>query len=124
MINLKILGRAMGFMFLPTLGILTLLLVGFFDPVAMWNFVKSNDGLAVFVRVILFIAELVLVVILYKRYEKEEMIKNINNDKDHLRSRKISSSTVVYDLFEQGSYRDSHRIYRTSDDNVIVVERM
>jgi len=78
--NYKLLGKAMSFMFLPTLGILIILLVGFFDPIAMWIFIKSNDGWAVFTRVVLLIAEIALITSLYFHYLEDYKKQNITQE--------------------------------------------
>lgn len=66
-------------MFLPTLGVLLMLLVGFFDPLAMWNFIKSDTFWAVFIRVILFIAEITLIVLMYFHYLNLEIKEDVLN---------------------------------------------
>lgn len=121
--NLRILGKAMGFMFLPTLGVLLMLLVGFFDPIALWDFIKSSDGWAIFIRIVLFIAELVLVVVMYFYYleedTKKEVKASIGTDGT---KRKISYSCYARDMFEGSDSNDSFTISYTKDPNIIVIE--
>lgn len=124
MVDLKILGKAMGFMFLPTLGVLTMLLVGFFDPVAMWTFIKSDNGWAVFTRLIVFLIEVGLVTGLYHYYKYEERIKGYFKTKDSIQRERIDKDTTVRYMFNNQGYHDDHKIYRTEDDNIVLVERI
>lgn len=63
--NLKILFKAMSFMFLPTLGVMLLLLVGFWSATDLWKFIISDTGGAITIRILLFIAECGLVIGMY-----------------------------------------------------------
>ena len=122
--NLRALGRALGFMFLPTFAILVVLIVGFFNPVAMWTWIKSNDGWAIFTRVAMLLAEIVLVVILYFQYLREEIMEAANNKKfDQSRANAVSWNKDVYDLFNNRSSDDYYFCYKTKDPDIVIVER-
>lgn len=56
---------ALSRLFLPTLEILTLTLVWTLSPTETWNFIKSNTGSAVFVRMLILFSEVGLFVYLY-----------------------------------------------------------
>lgn len=120
--NLKVLGKAMGFMFLPTLGVLLMLVVGFFDPMAMWSWIKSNDGWAIFVRIVLFVAEVGLVVVMYFYYLEEETKKQALDGNGSKNGERRSSRTEICDLFKNGSSRDSFRVFETENANIRIVE--
>ena len=126
--NIKILLKAMSHMFLPTLAVLIMLLVGFLDPVAMWEFIKSNDNWAIFIRVVIFIIEIVCVVILYYRYAEEDSIseaQNTNSPEDDLKDGwGVSSYKQVEDLGRTWTNKDSYIIYNTKSPNVKIVKRV
>ena len=117
--NLKILLKAMGYMFLPTLCMLLMLLVGFFDPIKLWIWITSNSGGAIFVRLLMFILEVTLIVILYFYYLDKEELKEIagSSEKEEVNSGSIG------DIFESYSYNDKYYIYRTNNPNRIILER-
>lgn len=121
--NLKVLGKAMGFMFLPTLGVLLMLVVGFFDPMAMWNWIKSNDAWAIFVRIVLFIAEVGLVVVMYFYYLDEE-IKNaaLKGTKGQFAYMTRNYRTELREVFGNSSSDDHFKIFETESSNVRVIE--
>lgn len=124
--NVKILGKAMGFMFLPTFGVLLVLLVGFFDPIAMWTFIKSDSGWAIFIRVVLLIAEIALVLIMYFRYlEKELKDKIINEGEGRKEKKTIYHNEDAYCLFPDRKSDTYFKFYKyeTEDPNIIIVER-
>ena len=121
--NLKILGKAMGFMFLPTLGVLLMLLVGFFDPIMLWNWIKSDSGWAVFTRIIIFILEVGLVTILYFDYLEKDINKKSKEGLCNKEPEQINPNSYIYNLFK---YNDSNHSYyktETEDPNVIFIER-
>ena len=126
--NIKILLKAMSYMFLPTLAVLVMLLVGFFDPVAMWEFIKSNNGWAIFIRVVIFIIEIVCVVILYYKYAEENSIseaQSVNSPEDDLKDGwGVSSYKQVEDLGKDWGHKDSYIIYNTKSPNVKIVKRV
>lgn len=121
--NLKILGKAMGFMFLPTLGVLLMLLVGFFDPIMLWNWIKSDSGWAVFTRIIIFILEVGLVTILYFDYLKKEIKENAKSIKGS--EEEMCYNTDLYALWGDRKDNDHFKFYKTKteDSNIIIIER-
>lgn len=125
MINLKILGRAMGFMFLPTLGVLVMLLVGFFDPVAMWTFIKSDNGWAVFTRLFIFLSEAVLVYVMYSIYISEEKTKKLALELgvELGDTSSIGKYTDTYELFNGSSSDWGYSKIETTDPNIVIVKR-
>jgi len=120
--NLKVLGKAMGFMFLPTLGVLLMLVVGFFDPIAMWNWIKSNDGWAIFVRIVLFLLETGLVVVMYFYYLDEETKKQAFDGKGAKNGERRNSRTEICDLYRTATSRDAFRVFETENANIRIVE--
>ena len=123
--NYKILGKAMGFMFAPTLGILLMLLVGFFDPIAMWTFIKSDTAGAVITRLVMFVLEVGFVIGLYISYMEEEAktiaINRINSGNlDNSVGSKISYLTNCKDFF--GTSNGEFYIHSTEFKNVIIIE--
>lgn len=124
MINLKVLGKAMGFMFLPTLGVLLLLVVGFFDPIAMWVWIKSNAGLAVTARIIIFLLEIGLVTILYFDYlEKDKKQKLLEGKGAGTGREKVYKEQYVYRLWNDLSTSYYFYVHSTDDPNVKVLVR-
>ena len=126
--NLKILGKAMGFMFLPTLGVLLMLLVGFFDPIILWTWIKSPSGWAIFTRVILFLLETGLVIVMYFHYLEEENHNKYLAECDDIkvnRSNKKSTYGIdtIYELFPGD--RGSYKYFKIPTDNpdIMLVER-
>ena len=123
MVNLRLLGKAMGFMFLPTLGILTALLVGFFDPIAMWTFIKSNDSWAIFIRLVILITEIVIVAIMYGIYKSDEKTKGLLESQDGLTSKTVAYNNYVYYSFDDASSKDTYTLYYSDNKNVVVLKR-
>lgn len=125
--NLKILGKAMGFMFLPTLGVLLMLLVGFFDPIMLWTWIKSPSGWAVFTRVVLFLLETGLVILMYFYYLEEDSKNKLKSEcKIDLSSEKqVSKYTDIYEVFSDKTSSDSYTYYKnyTENPNITLIER-
>ena len=80
MIKTKALLRAMSFLFVPTLAILSVILVGFFSWTKFVAFMTSSTTEAILVRVIMLISEITLVIIMYFHYIKEEIVKKSEKD--------------------------------------------
>ena len=114
---------AMGFMFLPTLGILAVLLVGFFDPIAMWTFIKSNDSWAIFIRLVILITEIVIVAIMYGIYKSDEKTKGLLESQDGLTSKTVAYNNYVYYSFDDASSEDTYTLYYSDNKNVVVLKR-
>ena len=125
--NLKILGKAMGFMFLPTLGVLLMLLVGFFDPIMLWTWIKSPSGWAVFTRVVLFLLETGLVIIMYFHYMEEENKNKLKSECkiDPLSEIPISRFTDIHEVFKSKTSGDSYIYYKnyTENPDIVLIER-
>lgn len=122
--NFKILGKAMGFMFLPTLGVLLMLLVGFFDPIQMWNWIKSDSAWAIIVRIFIFVIEISLITYLYFDYLKKEINENIKKEtgSDGI-CKSISYSTYARNMFDDTSSSDKYILEYTKNPNVVIIER-
>lgn len=121
--NLKILIKAMGFMFLPTLGVLLLLLIGFFDPILLWTWIKSSSGWAVFTRIVIFLLEAGLVTFLYFDYLKKDRIEKIKNSagaKDTKTS--IEYGRYARDMFYNATNQDEYFLIPTDDPNFVIIE--
>lgn len=121
--NFKVLGKAMGFMFLPTLGVLLMLLIGFFDPIVMWNWIKSDSGWAIFTRIIIFCLEIGLVTYLYFDYLKKEIKTNSNGIS--VTEEEVYYNTDMYMLWSDRRDNFSFKFYktRTEDPNILIIER-
>ena len=122
--NFKILGKAMGFMFLPTLGVLLMLLIGFFDPIMLWNWIKSDSGWAIFTRIIIFLLETGLVALLYFDYLKKDQIENIHKkNRSEKNNKSLGYSTYVRDFYENGQSNDNYTLTYTEDPNIVIITR-
>ena len=122
--NFKILGKAMGFMFLPTLGVLLMLLIGFFDPIMLWNWIKSDSGWAIFTRIIIFLLETGLVILLYFDYLKKDQIENIHKkNRSENNNKSLGYSTYVRDFYENGQSNDNYTLTYTEDPNIVIITR-
>ena len=86
-----------------------MLLVGFFDPIMLWTWIKSPSGWAVFTRVILFLLETGLVILMYFHYMEEENKNKLKSECkiDPLSEIQISKYADIYEVFKD----------KTSDDN-------
>ena len=123
--NFKILGKAMGFMFLPTLGVLLMLLIGFFDPIMLWTWIKSDSGWAIFTRIFIFLLETGLVTVLYFNYLKEETVEKIKNSAEAIgQEEDIYSATDVYRLFTANNSCNKFTLQRTEDPNIVIIKQI
>ena len=127
--NLKILGKAMGFMFLPTLGVLLMLLVGFFDPIMLWTWIKSPSGWAVFTRVVLFLLETGLVILMYFHYLEEENRSKYIAECDDIKVNRSNKKSIygidtVHELFSKSKYSSSSYFKIPTDNpDIVLIER-
>lgn len=84
MINMKALGKAIQFLFLPTLGLMLIVFFWFFNWGRFINFVTGEDGWSSFLRVFALILEFVSIIILYNYFAKilkdENVRKGIIDD--------------------------------------------
>lgn len=121
--NFKILMQALKFACLPTISILTLLFFGFFSIDKTIEFIASDNGWAIALRVILVIAEIALVWIMYDYYLdiaiKEKLF---DSPESKLKGQKVSWNESTYNLF-QGDSSDAYIKYKTSKENYILIER-
>lgn len=116
--------KAMTFMFVPTLGLLAVLGIIFMDLTAMFNWILSNDPLAVVVRTIITIVEVAVVYILYKKYDAEsEDTRDIIVNTPQGKKYNYLKSCDVRDLFINGYYKDEYTIHTTNDPNTVIIER-
>lgn len=123
--DLKILGKAMGFMFFPTLGVLLMLLVGFFDPIAMWAWIKSDSGWAVFTRIIIFLIETGLVTALYFDYLEKDKIEKINNDNKVIdKQKEIRYDQDIRYLFSDTNYEHNYYFHQTENPQIVLVKQV
>ena len=122
--NFRILWKAMSFMFLPTLSVLCLLLVGFFDPIALWEFIRSNSGGAIFVRVILFIIEVTFVAYFYFKYLYEEEFEAALKDPESKckKGRQINSYTEARGMLNSSSDNEIF-LYDTANPNIKIIQK-
>lgn len=123
--NFKILGKAMSFMFLPTLGVLLMLLVGFFDPIVLWTWIKSDSGGAVFTRIFIFLLETGLVTALYFHYLKEEIKNEVINGNIEGKSEEIYYNKNLYRIYPDEKSDSYYKFYiiDTKDSNIKIIER-
>ena len=121
--KLRAFTKALQYAFLPTASILLLLFFAFFDVSKTINFITSNSGVAIALRVIAFIAEATLVTIFYFRNLKELSIKegkNFNRSDTFLRDC-YSSDAKHY--FTNGTSQDDYSLHKTDHPNVVVIVR-
>lgn len=124
--NYKILGKAMGFMFAPTLGILLMLLVGFFDPIAMWTFIKSDTAGAVITRLVMFVLEVGFVIGLYVSYMEEESKKEVLdqiNSGNIGEAKEITHNDYISNIIRRDNYDDKYVYYNTHNPDIKIIER-
>jgi hypothetical protein len=119
--NLTALTKALKFACLPTLSLLLLLFFAFFSISETIAFISSNDGIAVTLRVLAFITEIIVVGVYYDKYSKEEIFEG-RTKKTNKRS--VSGRTDLYDLNSRWSSSDDYFVMDTEDSNIIYVERV
>jgi hypothetical protein len=120
--NLVALSRALRFACVPTLSLLALLFFAFFSVTRTITFISSDDGAAVALRIVAFLAEVILVSCLYSKYRKEEVLKGNTGLKN---KRERNSNYEIHDLKESGWYkRDTYYVQDTDDDNIVYVQRV
>lgn len=123
--KIRVLFQALKFACLPTLSILLLLFFGFFSISKTIAFISSDNGWAIFIRVVLVIAEIALVYVMYEHYNEEDTKKQIFENKDLplKKGREVIYHREVYQLFNSPNSNNKHIIYPTENDNLILVER-
>ncbi len=122
----KYLFQALKFACLPTLSVLTLLFFGFFNIRKTLDFIGSDNGWAVFLRILLVILEIALIVIVYYHYEQkgilEDIKKNAGNAVDD-KGISISYHDSIYNLFTGQSSNHKFYLHRTDNENISIVTR-
>lgn len=120
-INIKAFIKAFSYTLIPTLGFF-FVLVGFLSWEKFVVFVTSDDSTSVFVRIYSVIAEVIIFLILYFYYLKEEIFhKKLTPDREKFYT---SKGTRVSDLFKDGDeYKYGYAYYRTEDSDIIIIER-
>jgi hypothetical protein len=123
MINYKILLKALSFMFLPTLSVLSLILVGFFSWSKFVSFITSDSGFAMFIRIALALGEIFFVYLLYRHYEKEEILNNEVENKGRI-IKEGGYSDNEYQYFKMyDRLNHKFRSYATSNSDLVILER-
>lgn len=123
--NTKYLFQALKFACLPTLSVLTILFFGFFNISNTIAFISSSNGWAVFLRIILVIAEIALVVIMYKHYEKQGIIADASKGvKPEYGRRLVDNTSHIRNLRQGWDSNDKFYAHTTENENIVVVERI
>lgn len=129
--KIKYLFQALRFACLPTLSILVLLFFGFFSIDKTISFISSNDGWAIFLRVLLVIAEITLIIYMYIDYKNKGEYEDLINQKSETinnclvnNSRSISSYTEAKGLKGDWHKNDGFKVYETEIKNIVLVERI
>ncbi len=120
----KALLRALKFVCLPTASLLLLLFFGFFSITKTIDFISSDSGWAIFLRVIVFLGEIGLVVYLYLIYLKEETKNEIIKKANGLTKENVYADKRTRDLFYNASYSDEYVKHTTESKDIIIVERI
>jgi len=121
--KIKILAQALKFACLPTLSVLLLLFFGFFSISKTIDFIASDNGFAIALRVIVVILEIVLVYFMYMHYAKIEVLKNGTNNLEDKYSYEISRNDYVKSLFKSDNYSDEFYVYESEYPNIKIIER-
>lgn len=124
-INYPILRKALGFAFLPTLLVIVVAMFATLSFTSVFEFLLSDSGWAIVLRIILLIVEVGLVWGLYEHYSKREEIKKVIDeiDDDSL-YRKIGKEKEVYELFND-SFSSNPFTYkaRKISSNIIILKK-
>lgn len=129
-IRYKSLMRAIQFAFLPTISLLLLLFFGFFSIEKTINFITSDSFWAIAIRVIAFLAEIVLIWALYNDYAKEEkqeeLIQKVTSNIEDTSDQNwigISSGREMYMLSRDWGSRDTYK-YIPIDANHVLIKHI
>lgn len=130
--KIKYLFQALKFACLPTISVLLLIICGFFSISKALDWISSDSGWAIALRILLVIGEIALVAVMYFNYEEEgeklekERIRRetINNNEANGEAAFIGSSRSVYEIWGGGSYNDTFTKYTTKDPNIVLIERI
>lgn len=119
--NVTALTKALKFACLPTLSLLALLFFGFFSITKTIEFIASDNGWAILLRIVAFLAEVFLVLYFYDKYKTEEILEgNINI----FNKTKYNSTKELYKLKDSWSSSDNYYVYDTNDSNVVCIKRV
>ncbi len=125
MINYKVLLKAISFMFLPTISILFVVFIGFFSITDFISFITAKSGGAIFLRVVLVLAEIIFVCVMYNHYYKLDVIKNKDNYIKEGNIINYTTSTYVERFFKSGnSSGRKFKSYATDNENIVVIEKV
>jgi hypothetical protein len=113
--------KALKFACLPTLSLLLLLFFAFFSISDTIAFISSNDGIAIALRVLAFLGEIIIVSIYYDKYRKEEVLEGKAEKRN---KRKRDSRTNLYELKPRWDTGDTFFVIDTEDPNIVYVERV
>jgi amino acid permease len=122
----KALMKAMGFMFIPTFSVLTLIFFWFLSWTEFVAFITSKSGWAGFLRMVLLLAEIALVWFFYTKYNEQDVIDNAV-DADVKEMKRVSGETRAYNvnvdmqrLINQD--RAHYDVYRTTAPNIFILK--
>jgi len=125
--NTKALMKALSFMFLPTLGVLLLLLVIFMDPITMVEWLFSDNGWAGFLRFVLLVAEITLIIILYNKHYRKAIIDEVATKLGGIigtEQRNVNYGSAVKYCFSTTKYDDYYTLEDTKYTNIVIVRRV
>lgn len=120
----KYLFKALKFACLPTLSVLILLFFGFFSISKTIDFISSDSGWAIFLRVLLVLLELALVIIMYHHYKDTDFDKQEIPNMCATEGKERYRSLGLYELFSDCNNGDKYYSYKTEENNVIVIKRI
>lgn len=114
---------ALKFACLPTLSLLVLLFFGFFSISKTIDFIASNNGWAIFLRIFSVIVEIALVWFMYNKYLKEESLKTAG--KSVATGTRISNQDRIFECFGDtySNNLNNYYLHRTEHSDVIVIKR-
>ncbi len=124
--NIKSLLKALRFACVPTMAILALVFFAIFDIQKTVSFITSQDGWAVFIRIVSLVAELLIIAFMYVEYEKEESVNrvkssipNLNKDDSH----DVGYHTSLYNLNAKWTSSDTYKAHYTNDSDIMIIVR-
>ena len=92
----------------------------------MWVFIKSNDGWAVFTRVVLLIAEIALITTLYFNYLEDYKKQNMAQEKEKVIIKDNINKYESIPAFVNGSFDSDSRwlSYKGWNNNITILEKI
>lgn len=120
--NIKVLAKALRFACIPTLSVIVLLFCGFFSISKTIDFLQSNNGWAIALRIILAIGEITLIVVMYRQYLKEDIKENALNKYKRTETKQVSYHNSIREILK-GKDDDYYYIFDTEDSNIKIIER-